>query len=145
MDSSDCVSEIDQIKLATAKIELLLKERELREKPSFWMSALASPAFMATVLTVCITVATTLISWDSARRQKEAEAERAKVQAAAEEAKNTAEMNLRIVIPIIFAKRQLLAEKLKLFLDTGLLKDNTGAFRKAQEQLEALGPDPNER
>jgi hypothetical protein len=52
------------------EVELKIKELALTERPSVWQSVLISPAFLAAVVTVCVTAATSYITSVNARRDQ---------------------------------------------------------------------------
>jgi len=138
--------ELKKIQLAIAQIDLKLKQVDLENRPSFWKSVFTNPAFLAAVITVCITGGTTFITSNAAQHQREAELQRAVVQREIDDARSRAEMNVRILLGVInFPETEMVASRLKLFLDSGLLKDDRdGTLRKAQERMEreAKAPKP---
>jgi hypothetical protein len=85
----------------------------------------SNPAFLATVLTACITVAITWSSDRQATHQRETDNLRY-------EQDTRKSILLGIINP---GDPYSIAAKLKLFLDTGLIADSDGKFRQTQEQL----------
>lgn len=129
--------EIKRIQLATAKADLKLKELDLLIRPSIFRQIFTNPAFLAAVITVCITGATTFIAENAARRQREAEAQRAEIQRQIDMAKARSETNKSILLGVINPGDAFsIAAKLKLFIDTGLIDDPENRFRNAQRKLE---------
>src|ERR1700730_14574983 len=68
--------ELSQVQLATARIDLSLKEQELRDKKNILRQLAVNPVVVAAVITLCITIATTYISY----KQKEVDDNRAENQ-----------------------------------------------------------------
>lgn len=130
--------DMEQIKIETARIDLQLKQLELENRPTFWKSVLTNPAFLAAVITVCITGGTTFITSNAAKQQRDSESARAAQQRALDEAKSRAERNTVILLGFInLGGPDIIAPKLKLFLDAGLLQDDSsGTLRKAQQEME---------
>jgi len=129
--------EIKRIQLATAKADLRLKELDLLIRPSIFRQIFTNPAFLAAVITVCITGATTFIAENAARRQRESEAQRAEIQRQTDMAKARSETNKSILLGVINPGDAFsIAAKLKLFIDTGLIDDPENRFRDAQRKLE---------
>jgi hypothetical protein len=99
--------ELREIELAKAKIELQLKEHELRYRPRWWTQVLGSSAFLAAVATACITGAITLNSQWQAELDKKRE-----------ELRYEHETNKSILLGIVNpGDSYSIASKLKLFLD----------------------------
>jgi hypothetical protein len=128
--------ELHEIQLAKARIELRLKERELQQKPKWWVQALGSPAFLAAVVTLLITSAVTWITHDQADKQREAEAARADQQSTVERLRLQRESDKSILLSVVGPNNPyLIASKLKVFLDAGLINDHEH-FSDAVQKLE---------
>lgn len=120
-----------KVDLEIAEKDRDLKQLELEEKTS-WGSYIrvvtTNPAFLAAVVTACITAAITLNSEKQSRLQMEAE-----------KARFVQDKDKSILLGITnnLDDSNLIASKLKLFLDTGILEDDTkGTFRTTQHNLE---------
>ncbi len=120
-----------QVDLEIAEKDRDLKKLEIEEKTS-WGSYIrvvtTNPAFLAAVVTACITAAITLNSEKQSKLQMEAE----KVRFAQDKDKS-----ILLGITNNLEDPDLIASKLKLFLDTGILEDDAkGTFRTTQHNLE---------
>jgi hypothetical protein len=141
--------QLKEIELAKAKVELQLKQQQLERKPKWWAQVLSSPAFLAAVVTACITGAITYNSDRQATQQREAEAHRAEQQRAvdaqkaeldkkAEQLRYEHETNKSILLGILNpGDSAAIASRLKLFLDTKILDDPNSNFAKTLKDLQA--------
>jgi hypothetical protein len=141
--------ELKEIELAKAKIELQLKQQQLEHKPKWWAQVLSSPAFLAAVVTACITGALTFNSERQAAQQRDAEAHRAEQQRAvdaqkaeldkkAEQLRYEHETNNSILLGILNpGDSSAIASRLKLFLDTKILNDPNSNFANTLNDLQA--------
>jgi hypothetical protein len=138
--------ELYQIQLATARVEYELKKLELANRPGWLSKILTNPAFLAAVVTTLITAAITFNSQHQAEKDKEVERSRAENQRVAEEtryqnqrnaedARYKKELDKSILLGIVNpGEPTLIASKLKLFVDAGLLDKQ---YRDVQESLES--------
>jgi hypothetical protein len=122
----DQLANLEQAQLLQAKIDLKIKNNELKDSASLWKHVGANPVILAAVipavLTVCITWGTTYRENNKAEIDRKAAAERL-----------TEETNRTILLGIINSSDP--APKLKVFLDAGVLKDESGKIRETQLKL----------
>jgi hypothetical protein len=142
--------ELKQIQVATARVEYELKKLELENRPGWLGKILTNPAFVAAVVTTLITATITGTTYFysqfqarkdkevaeiQARKDKEIEQHRTENQKIAEETRYKQELDKSILLGIVNpGEPTLIASKLKLFIDAGLLGEE---YRQVQEKLES--------
>jgi hypothetical protein len=116
---TNIASELKQVQLETAKINLEIKRKELKHTPGWFRRMITTPAFLAAIIpaiiTFCVTVAAIVIDNNKARQ----------------------ETNRSILLGIVNSgDTPQVASKLRLFLDTGLIYDQDGKIEATQRRLE---------
>jgi hypothetical protein len=78
--------ELKALQIANARLDstiksldIKLREFEVRNRPGFWKSVVASPGFLAAVIAVSATAGTALVSWTIAAQQRDLERTKSQV------------------------------------------------------------------
>jgi hypothetical protein len=116
-NEKDDATELRKVQLDRARIELKLKERELQQKPRWWIQILSSSAFAAALVTAIVTIGFDWYSSEQAKRDSDKS----------------------ILLGVIGQNNPYaIASKLRVFLDAGIIYDKArfgNAVRSLEDQL----------
>jgi hypothetical protein len=126
------------------QLDIDLKQLELRHKPGFWKSVLASPAFLAALIAILATAATASVSWIIAAQQRQLDAQKSATQLEADKERNVAIINVErtklqasllsgMVLAIKPGESCPVADQLMAFLGAGVFTDE--GFRQEANRM----------